>query len=209
MAAQLAATKKRFEELLAAYSQQQQQHADAVSEPTAVKGGQELLPLYQAYLDHLRWSYMVTDEQWQLLLFNLAVQVHNTLKAGNFRDYLQQLPEPVLEWLPPLLAMGPQVDLDSDSYSLAEMQDAAPLWDADRFLHFLQALPADALHHHATQVGLLGGACDTGNGWSWCDLARGRGVWPAVPANWPDKVAQATGNAPYAVLQAMQTAATS
>jgi len=130
-------------------------------------------------------------------------------KAEASQAYRRAMPEPVLEWLPPLLRTD-GAPVDSKHYTPDETRDAIPLWSDDRLFAFLAAVPKDILRQHALARGLLGGAeADHAKsteakdaGIPRQDLAHGRGWFP-VPtgAPWAQQVAMLSGEHPFQLPQ--------
>jgi len=245
-------TRKRLQELLAAYPHLEKQAAAQDKQCAPIVAENDLLALYQAYHTWLVWHYALSQDLRQLVNFNVAEDVHqfalgqggnpkranliSACKKSETKAPLETkarpfsapgapeppqgsgyaLPEPVLEWLPPLLrANGAPVD--AKHYTPEERQDAVPLWSDDRLFAFLAAVPRDILRQHALSRGLLGGHAaehasrafagpETGDHTPGPiprrDLAHGRGWFP-VPAGapWAQQVTMLASNAPFQLSQ--------
>lgn len=231
-------TRKRLQELLAAYPQLEQQAAEqaAGTKPIA-PNPEDLISLYQAYHSWLVWHYALSQELRQLVNFNVAEDVHRFLlehdqdpsngtkkssgacrtKKEKFRKmdsipsgsktYRNALPEPILEWLPPLLKTN-GAPVSSKHYTDEEKLDAIPLWTDQRLFAYLSAVPPEMLRHHALSRGLMGGPDldpelnQKERQLPRRDLAHGRGWFP-VPtgAPWPQQVAMLFGDAPFQLTQ--------
>lgn len=226
-------TRKRLQELLDAYPHLEQEAAKQANPSKPIVAEKDLLDLYQAYHTWLVWHYALSNDLRRLVNFNVAEDVHKFALNGDAsnkprgsiackksekrhprlsspdqprQSYRHTLPEPVLEWLPPLLRTE-GAPVDSKHYTPEEMRDAAPLWSDDRLFAYLGALPKDVLRQHALARGLLGGheAHHVGTaqpGLPRQDLAHGRGWFP-VPggAPWAQQVAMLSGEQAFQLPQ--------
>lgn len=162
-------TRKRLQELLAAYPHLEQEAAaqddTKPGKPIVSLDSKDLLPLYQSYHTWLIWHYGLSQELRELVNFNVAEDVHHFVLAHNKLGQKSEkgshgnnlpLSEPVLEWLP-LLLKADGAPIHSKHYTDEEKRDAIPLWSDERLFAYLAAIPGELLRQHAMSRGLLGG----------------------------------------------------
>lgn len=144
--------------------------------------------LYSPYVQWIQWQYTVpsNDDMLQLVHFNVAVSIHNSLT-----DSAATTPEPVLTWLPSALCEGRPTNGE------------LPLWSRDRLEAYIKALPQkEVLQRHAIPKGLVGvvrGIPRTPP-LVLSDLVQGRGWAPAPEMNNFQSTAAMTGSEPVAPL---------